>query len=200
MNDPSSPPPGSAVGILWRAFALWGAVLVTPWRVFPDRVRPGDQTAAMVLAVLVTGAWVSVRVVVDPGWVPVLGGSRRASVVIVGLLLSVVVAPVAVHVLAAVSTIVLVVIAPDRAGVSETVQVVAFSLAPVPLVATGVAELQVLASLYGTALLVVGLQRVHHVSPERALLAGLLPAYLLFVVGYGADAGFVELMRRWTLI
>ncbi|MFW6448062.1 MAG: YIP1 family protein [Halobacteriota archaeon] len=194
------PADGTAVGIVWRAFELWGATLVFPWRVFPDRVRRGDQTPAMVLAVLVTGAWVAVRVVMDPDWYPVLGDSPRASVVIWALLLSVVVAPVAVHVLAAVVTVILLAVAPERAGVSESVQVVAFALAPAPLIATGVAEVQVAAALYGTGLLVYGLARVHRVSAERAMLAAVLPAYALFVLGFGADTGFVELMRRWYLI
>lgn len=198
-NDYRSTAP-AAVGIVARTVRLWGETLLTPWRVFPGGIRPGEQLPAVIFTVLVTGAWVAVRVAVDPGAVPVLGDAPVVSMLIWAALLAVVVAPVAVHVMAAVATVVLIAIASDRAGVSETVQTVAFAMAPAPVLATGVAELQVLATIYGTFLVMYGLSAVHRVSPERALLAGAVPAYVLFVVGFGADAGFVELMRRWYII
>lgn len=189
-----------AVAAVARTLRLWGETLLTPWRVFPGGIRPGEQLPAIIVAILVTGAWVAVRVVVDPGSVPVLGNAPMVSVLIWAGLLAVVVAPLAVHVMAALATVVLIGIASDRAGVSETVQTVAFAMAPAPVLATGVAELQVLGTVYGSMLLVYGLASVHRISLERALLAAAVPAYVLFVIGFGADAGFVELMRRWYII
>lgn len=199
-NDGRATGAAGGVSLLGRSLRLWIETLVTPWRVFPDRVRVGDQTRAIIIAILVAGAWVAVRIGAAPGSFPILGGSTAASLLIWALLLSVVVAPLGVHVLAAIATVVLHAVASDRAGVSETVQTVAFATAPAPVIATGVAELQVLAALYGGALLVFGLIRVHRISIERAVLVGVIPAYLMFVVGFGAGDGFVELMRRWYLI
>lgn len=198
-TDRSDRPP-SAPHAMVETVRVWILTLIVPWRVFPNRIRRGEQLRAILFTILVAGAWVAVRVAVDFGSFPVLGNAPELSVLIWALLLAVVVAPIGVHVAAAIATLVLVAVATDRAGVSETVQTVAFAMAPAPAIAVGVAEVQVVAALYGSVLLVYGLWAVHEITLERAVLAGLLPVYLLFVVGFGADAGFVELLRRWYII
>jgi len=56
-----------------------------------------------------------------------------------------------------------------------------FAGVPIPGVAA-------VCGLYGTGLLIVGLAVVHRTTPRRAALAGIVPATLVFGVGFGAIA------------
>ena len=73
----------------------------------------------------------------------------------------------------------------DRAGVSETVQVVAYATAPAVVAGLPYPEVRILATLYGAALLVVGLATVHGTTLGRAAVAGAIPATLVFGYAFG---------------
>ncbi|MGM0591666.1 MAG: YIP1 family protein [Halobacteriota archaeon] len=159
----------------------WVEVLVRPRRFFRVGVAPGDQAPGLVFGVLVALWYVGGLFAFDPGSIPAIPGGVVLGLLAVGLL----VAPATLHLLAALQTILLVPLVPDRAGVSETVQVIAYATAPcvfasVPEPAVGLA-----CALYGATLLVVGVSTVHETSPWRALAATALPSLLLF--GYGFD-------------
>jgi hypothetical protein len=135
--------------------------------------------------------------VLDPGRFPAAGVLRAAVVV---LLVAVLVAPAVLHLLAALQTLCLMVTVRDRAGVSETVQVLAYATAPCPLAAAPIPELTVASCLYGGALLVAGLVTVHRTTAGRALLAAALPGTLLVGYGFGGVDALTSLLRAWYII
>lgn len=175
----------------------WAEVLVRPQRFFSHGVAPGDQAPGLVFAVVMAVAYALGLALFDPGRFPVSGGLRAAVVV---LLVAVLVAPAALHLLAALQTLALMATVRDRAGVSETVQVIAYATAPCPLAAAPVPELTAACCLYGAALLVVGLAVVHDTATGRATLAGALPAAILFGSGFGGFDALHTLLRAWYII
>lgn len=184
-----------------RALArAWAEVLVRPRRFSRNGVAPADQAPGLVFGVLVTLGAVSGRLAtgdlpnfetvdVIPPFVPEAGPLRIVLVLFgVGLFL----APATFHLAAAIETVGLRFVAPDRAGVSETVQLIAYATAPCLLTAVPWPPLRVACCLYGAALLVVGTAVRHRTSYPRAAVAAALPAALVFGYGFGgfAAAGF----------
>lgn len=183
----------------------WFEVLVRPARFFRTGVGEGDQAPGLVFAVLVVLIAESSRVAIlelaDRGIVSTgpfeysiyagLPTVERALLVIVAVVF---VAPAALHLVAALQTVILRPFAPDRGGVSETVQVIAYAMAPCVFAGLPIAEVRVVAVLWGVALYVYGTSVVHEVSIPRALALGAIPA--AFVFGYafrGVDAAQVLL-------
>ena len=180
-----------------RALArAWAEVLVRPKRFFRNGVAPADQAPGLVFGVLValvaaggrlaTGdlpTFESVDVV--PTFVP---ESAVLQAVLVLLAVGLFLAPATFHFTAAIETIGLSLLAPDRGGVSETVQVIAYATAPCLLTAVPWAPLRVICCLYGAGLLVVGTAVRHRTSIPRAALAAAVPAVVLFGYGYGGFA------------
>jgi len=175
----------------------WAEVLVRPQRFFSHGVAPGDQAPGLVFAVVMAVAYALGLALFDPGRFPVSSGLRAAVVI---LLVAILVAPAALHLLAALQTLALMVTVRDRAGVSETVQVIAYATAPCPLAAAPVPELTAACCLYGAALLVVGLAVVHDTATGRATLASALPGALLFGYGFGGFDALHTLLRAWYII
>ncbi|WP_251342933.1 YIP1 family protein [Haloplanus halophilus] len=175
----------------------WVEVVVRPRRFFSHGVAPGDQAPGLVFAVVTAVAYALGLALLDPARFPATGALRAAVVV---LLVALLVAPAVLHLLAALQTLALMATVRDRAGVSETVQVIAYATAPAPLAAVPVLELRVAACLYGAALLVVGLAVVHDTTVGRATLAGALPAALLFGYGFGGFGALAALLRAWYII
>ncbi|MFB6101437.1 MAG: YIP1 family protein [Haloplanus sp.] len=175
----------------------WVEVLIRPRRFFDHGVAPGDQAPGLVFAVVMAVAYAVLLAVFDPGRFPV-GGPLRAAVVV--LLVALLIAPAVLHLLAALQTLCLMAVVSDRAGVSETVQVLAYATAPAPLAALPMVRLRVVACLYGAALLVVGLAEVHDTTTGRATLAGFLPAVLLFGYGFDGLGALVTLLQAWYII
>ena len=118
----------------------------------------------------------------------------------VGLLLvGLVLAPVTLHLVAALEVVLLIAIVRDRAGVSETVQVIGYATAPMalagvgvppalagtPLLPEAVAAWRLLLALWGAILLVYGMATVHDTSVGRAGVAVAVPALLVFGYLYG---------------
>jgi hypothetical protein len=179
----------------------WVEVLTKPRRFFRNGVAPGDQAPGLVFGVLVATAYTVARVAVEPGPVMLVtrtpGGERFVQTVpdpLVVLAVVVVVAPAALHLVSALQTVLLMLSAPDRAGVSETVQVVAYATAPCALAGLPSPALRAVCALYGALLLVVGLSEVHGTSLPRAALAGAIPAAIVFGAGFGGSAAVATLL------
>ena len=180
-----------------RALArAWAEVLVRPRRFFRNGVAPADQAPGLVFGVLVSIGAVAGRLATGDmptfetgGVAPPFGlGAGSLGGVLVLLGVGLFLAPAAFHLSAAIETVGLSLLAPDRGGVSETVQVVAYATAPCLLTAVPWPPLRVACCLYGAALLVVGTAVRHQTSIPRAALAAALPAVILFGYGYGGFA------------
>jgi hypothetical protein len=167
----------------------WLEVLVRPRRFFRVGVAPGDQAPGLVFGAAVVLVAEATRFALVEGAAPVFRGRPVASAVLALALAVVLVAPAALHLTAAVVTVELATLtrlvgfAPDRGGVSETVQVLAYAAAPCALAGAPIPGLRVACAAYGTVLLVVGFAVVHRLSVPRAALAAVVPAALVF--GYG---------------
>lgn len=179
---------------------IWFTALFTPWYCFGEYSVERDQTRAIGFAMLVIAAWSLVDLLVGTASYPVIGEQPGLSFLIWTVLLMLFVGPVAIHLLTLVATFVLVAVVPERATVSETVQAISYALAPAVFLPIPVVELQAFLALYGTLLLVYGLKVVHNTSIWRALLAAVLPAYLVFGIGFGITEAWIELLRIWQII
>ena len=179
----------------------WIEVIVRPKRFFRNGIAPGDQAPGLVFAILVSVVHVATRFAFFPESVP----GRESEQPIVWLVLTfivvaVFVTPVVLHLVAALQTVLLVPLVDDRAGVSKTVQVIAYAVAPCAVsglslpalwlargsstvVISTLPLLWLLTAVYGAVLLVIGIAVVHDTSIPRAAIATVLPA--VFVFGYG---------------
>jgi hypothetical protein len=179
----------------------WTEVIVRPKRFFRNGVAPGDQAPGLVFAILVSIIHVATRFAFFPESVPGReSGQPIAWLVFTFIVVAVFVTPVVLHLAAALQTVLLVPLVDDRAGISKTVQVIAYAVAPCALSGlslpvlwlargsgTGIISilpvLWLVTAIYGTVLLVTGIVVVHDTSILRAAVATALPA--LFVFGYG---------------
>ena len=175
----------------------WVEVLVRPRRFFENGVAPGDQAPGLVFAVVTAVSYALTLALLDPANFPATGALRAAVVV---LLVALLVAPAVLHLLAAIQTLCLLAAVRDRAGVSETVQVLAYATAPCPLAAVPMPTVRLVACLYGVALLIVGLGTVHRTTTERAALAAAVPAALLFGYGFRGFDALLTLLRAWYIV
>ena len=175
----------------------WAEVLARPFRFFETGVAPDDQAPGLVFAAAVVLVEELVRLAVLPTAYP---ESPLLAAVAVGAV--VVVAPVVLYPVAAAATLVLVPLAPDRAGVSvnKTVQVVAYATAPCLLASVPVLELRALAVTYGAVLVVVGLAVVHGTSLARAALAAVVPVVVGFGYGFRGIEAVGTLLREWFVV
>lgn len=164
----------------------WAEVLVRPGRFFRTGVAPGDQAPGLVFGVVVSLCFVAGQFATAPESIPSFGGGGGLTVALSLLVVGLFVAPAVLHLTAALQTVGLLLVVPDRAGVSETVQVLAYATAPCALAGLPNPELRLLCGAYGTVLLVLGTSVVHRTDPVRAALASLLPAALVFGYGFGA--------------
>ena len=175
----------------------WVEVTTRPRRFFRNGVAPGDQAPGLVFGVAVALCFVvgllasgAERV---PAEFPLAGGAGPLTTLFVVLAVALVVAPATLHLLAALQTVLLMALVPERAGVSETVQVVAYASAPCALAGVPSPALRLVVCLYGAVLLVVGVHVVHRTSLARATLAAALPATLLFGYGFRGVAAWRSL-------
>jgi hypothetical protein len=161
-------------------------VLVNPVTFFEEAVSPGDQAPGLVFGMAVVLVAAATRLALEPADALAFPTADWLRVVLTVALLVLLVTPAAIHALSAVQTLALVVVAPSRAGVSETVQVIAYAAAPCVVTGLGVPVVTALAGLWAFALLVVGTRVVHDVSWLRAVLAAFAPGVLAFGAGFGA--------------
>lgn len=181
---------GRGPGALLRA---WVEVLVRPRRFFRHAIAPGDQAPGLSFAMSVVAIEEASRLALVPGAVPSVVGGRVVSAVLVVGLATLLVTPLALHLVAALQTLLLRPLVADRAGVSETVQVVAYATAPCVLAGVPVPPLRVACAIYGGGLLVVGLAIVHRTSVARGVAAGVVPAALVFGYGFRGFGALAEL-------
>lgn len=170
----------------------WVEALLRPRRLFRSAVAPGDQAPGLVFAATVVLVEELTRVLLGVAAYPVLGDRPTASVVFWLAVAAVLVAPAALHLVAALQTLVLIPTAPDRAGVSETVQVFAYAGAPCAFAGLPFPAVRVVATAYGAALLVVGVSEVHDVSLPRAAVLAAVPGALVFGYGFRGFAALAE--------
>jgi hypothetical protein len=175
-------------------------VVVRPRGFFRDGVVPGDQAPGLVFAVVVALAFVATRFLLVPDTIPAIEGGPVLSGVLALLAVGLLVAPATLHLTAAIQTVLLMLLVDDRAGVSETVQTIAYATAPCLFAGIPSPELRALCALYGAFLLVVGLAEVHGTSLARATVAGAVPASLVFGYAFGGFGAIVAVARAWALV
>lgn len=179
----------------------WLEVLANPWRFFRTQLSPGDQAPGLTFAAAVVLLEEATRLALVPGAAPVFRDQPAISALLWLLVATVLVAPAAVHLTTAVSTLLLAVLAPERGGISETVQVICYALAPCVLVGIPEPWLGVLGAVWATDLVVLGLAAAHDISLVRAALVAVPPVVLLIGLGFG---GFSDLAtigtQGWQLL
>jgi hypothetical protein len=178
----------------------WVDVLVRPRGFFRAGVVPGDQAPGLVFAVCVAFVFVATRFVLVPTSVPAIQGGPLLSATLALLAVSLLIAPATLHLTAAIQTLLLIALVRDRAGVSETVQTIAYATAPCALAGIPVPGLRAVCAGYGAFLLVVGLAEVHGTSLSRAALAAVVPAALVFGYAFGGFGAVVAVAQAWALI
>jgi len=183
----------------------WIEVLVRPARFFRTGIGTGDQAPGLVFALVVVlieeasrfgVVYLAARgtIATGPFDYPVLGDLGALESLLLLLVVVVFVAPITLHLVAALQTILLRPFAPDRGGVSETVQVIAYATAPCVFAGLPVPAIRLACVLWGTGLYVYGTSVVHDVSLPTALAVGALPALIVFGYAYrGVLAGSILL-------
>jgi hypothetical protein len=179
----------------------WAEILVRPRRFFAAGVAPGDQAPGLVFAAAVLlleeGSRFAVVRLAERGLVstgpfayPAVSEFSPGIALLALLGVIIFVMPATVHLTAALQTLLLVPVAENRGGVSETVQVMCYAMAPCVLAGLPFPELRVVVAAWGAALYIVGTTVVHDVSLGKALVVGAVPAAIVF--GYGFR-GFLAL-------
>lgn len=192
-----SRPPGP-VGLV-RA---WTAVMSHPRRFFRDAVVPGDQAPGLLFAMAIVAIEEASRfALVGPGAAyPVLGGLPLLSAVLWLGVAVLFVVPVALHLVAAVQTLLLIPFVDDRGGVSETVQVLGYATAPCIVAGVPVPEVRAMAAIWGAVLLVLGVSEVHGPWFEHAAALSAVPAAIVFGYGFRGFDAIGTLLARWYII
>ncbi|MFB6228776.1 MAG: YIP1 family protein [Halobacteriales archaeon] len=176
-----------------RAMArAWVEVLVRPRRFFRTGIGTGDQAPALTFVMAVVALEEASRVLLVENAVPAVAGGERSSIAVALAVAVLIVAPASLHLISALQTVLLMIGAPERGGVSETVQVLAYATAPCVFAGAPVPTLRAVCAVYGATLYVAGLSRVHDLSLPRAVVVGAVPAAVTF--GYGFR-GFDALIR-----
>ena len=178
----------------------WAQVLRRPRRFFRAGIAPGDQAPGLIFASVVVlieelGRFLVVElasrglVSTGPFPYPEIGGYTPGVATLALLGIIVFVAPITVHLTAAIQTLLLIPTAPDRGGISETVQVMCYAMAPCVVAGLPIPSLRVFVTLWAVVLYVVGTAVVHELSLPKAAAVGALPAAILFGYGFrGFDA------------
>ncbi|WP_332899590.1 YIP1 family protein [Haladaptatus sp. CMSO5] len=172
----------------------WVEVLVRPRRFFRAAVAPGDQAPGLVFAGLVVTIEEATRFLLVENAYPIFGGQESLSFIFALALAALFVAPAALHLTAAIQTLLLIPFAPERGGVSETVQLLAYAAAPCVFAGIPIPAVRAACALYGAVLLVVGVHKIHQVSIPRALVLGAIPAAIIFGFGFRGFPAFATLL------
>ena len=168
----------------------WGEVLVRPRRLFRSAVAPADQAPGLAFAATIVLVEELTRVLTGTAAYPVLGTRPTASVVFWLAVATVLVAPAGLHLVAALQTVLLIPFTEERAGVSETVQTLAYAGAPCVFAGLPSPKVRLLAAAYGALLLVVGMSEVHDLSLPAAAALSAVPSALVFGYAFRGFASF----------
>jgi hypothetical protein len=163
----------------------WFEAMFRPWRFFRVGVAPADQAPGLAFLMAVVAVAAGTRLALVPAARPVYLEQPAASALFVLAAFVLVVGPLALHLAAALQTVLLMAVVRERAGVSETVQVIAYATAPCVLSGAPVPAVQAFAGAYGSVLLITGLAIVHDTDPLRAALAGAPVAAAVFGGAFG---------------
>ncbi len=177
-----------------RAIArAWFEILVRPTRFFRAGVSPGDQAPGLTFLLSVVAIAELSRFLLVADAYPPLPVARPLEGVFWLAVVVFLVTPLGLHLMAALQTVVLLITVPDRAGISETVQVLAYSTAPCVFAGVPIPLVGVICTAYGALLLGIGLRTVHDTSVPRAALAAVIPATLIFGYGFRGFSALAEL-------
>jgi hypothetical protein len=160
-------------------------VLANPKTFFAEAVSPGDQAPGLAFAMVVVGLEESTRLALNPERALDFPAPTPVAAALTVALAVLLVAPAALHALSAIETLVLAAVAPDRGGVSETVQVLAYASAPCAFVGVGVPAVTFACGVWAFALLVLGTTVVHTDSLPRSFAAAAVPGVLAYGSGFG---------------
>ncbi len=178
----------------------WFEVLLRPGNFFRVAIAPGDQAPGLVFAMLVVLGSETLRLVLVSDPYPVFSGELGLPPVLGLALVVVLVTPLVLHLVAALQTVLLIVGAPERAGVSETVQVYGYAVAPCVFAGVPVPEVRAACTIYGAVLLVIGIGVVHRTSALRAAVLSAIPAAIVFGYGFRGFAAIETVLRNWYII
>jgi len=175
----------------------WVEILRSPRRFFERGIAPGDQAPGLVFAMTVVLAEEATRFALVSGAAPSFGGRPALSALFGLALATLFVTPAVLHLTGALQTVLLMAFVRDRAGTSETVQVIAYATAPCIFAGVPSPTVRAACAIYGAGLFVVGLVTVHDTSLPRALVAGTIPAALVFGYAFRGFAAIAELLARY---
>lgn len=178
----------------------WISVIIAPRQFFASAVAPGDQAPGLVFGITIATAYVAGLFAGNPSHIPQLSNDPVTSAAITVIAVMLLIAPAILHLTAALQTILLILIVPDRAGVSETVQIIAYAAAPCIIAGVPIAALRVMCTAYAATLLIIGIREVHATSTLRATLAAGIPASLLFGSALGGISAGVELFQSLEIL
>jgi len=167
-----------------RAIArAWIEVLIAPRRFFRAAVAPADQAPGLFFVIAVVVLAEGSRYLLVPSSIEWVAGGSVAAAVLWLSVTAILIAPLALHLLVALQTVLLMAFVPERAGISETVQVMAYATAPCVFAGVPVPAVRVACAIYGTILLAIGIAVVHDAPYRRVVPAVAIPASIGF--GYG---------------
>lgn len=177
----------------------WIEVILHPTRFFQTGVAPGDQAPGLFFAIAVTAVAAGTHLMTRPEYATLVGDSEMTSLLLVFIVYVVLVGPVVLHLVAAIQTVALVALVPERGGISETVQIIAYASAPCALAGLPVPGLRLLVAVWGAALLVIGTVVVHDADPVRAVVVTVIPGLLVFGYGFGGVQAAAEITATLSL-
>lgn len=180
----------------------WVEVMFRPRRFFRNGVAPGDQAPGLIFAVSVVLVEELVRFALVADAYPAVSGVAALDGLLWLGVAALLVAPAALHLVAALQTVLLAAtFVRDRAGISETVQVLAYATAPCVFAGVPVPEVRAVCGLYGFVLLLVGMGQLHGITRGlQAVLATAVPGSIVFGYGFRAFHAIGVLLRRWYII
>lgn len=191
---------GVSTGLPHWLIGTWIAVVGRPDRFFRQSIRRGDQSGALLFVAAIVLTTIVFRLGFGTLTLPTIGTSPLLSTLLwIGVLI-VLVTPLLLHLLAAVQTVILIALAPNRAGISETVQILAYAAAPCVFTGFDHIGLTLLASGYALVLVVYGTTVVHDCGWLRATIAGGIPAVVALGVGFGGFAALEAILRAHYII
>lgn len=184
---------------VWIA-RVWFLATFVPWRCYPAYIRQRGHARAIGFAIVVVCVWFLVRLLSGTLWYPVIGGFERVSILVWAFFTVAIITPLGLIVLAAMTTLGLTVFAPAKADIDRTLQFIGFAMSPAVLMAIPFEAIQGAVAVYGCLIVIFALVRVHAISFELAVFIGLLPAYLLYGIGFGGADALGSLLQAAYII
>lgn len=174
----------------------WFEVLVAPRRFFRAAVAPADQAPGLTFLMTVVLLSEGSRYLLVDGAGSAIGDRPIAGPALALALTVVFVAPVGLHLFVALQTVLLRPFVSDRAGISETVQVMAYATAPCVFAGLPIPALRVACTAYAFVLLTVGIATVHDAPYTRILPAVVIPGALGFGYAFRGFGSAWELYQQ----